>query len=267
MPDIYADIANVERPMLEAIAKAMEQRSADPQQIEMQKRYFTWLDLPPGARVLEGGCGTGPISRHLASFTKSSTIVGMDPSPFFIEEARELSKGYPSLEFQVGDARDLPFDDSSFDAVIFHTCLCHVPECEKAVAEAFRVLHPGGKVAVFDGDYATTSFALGQHDPLQRCAEAMMTTFVHDIWLSRRLPSVLRSQGFRIDRIDAHGFIQNSEPDYSFSIIDRGADVLKTSGQVDENTAAALKNEARRRAAAGDFYGFINFISLIGVRP
>ena len=59
----------------------------------------------------------------------------------------------------------MPFGDTAFDAVLFHTCLCHVPGAEKAVAEAFR-MRPGGKIAVFDGDYATTTFAIGENDPL-----------------------------------------------------------------------------------------------------
>ena len=266
MPDVYAEIINVDQPMLETIAEALEQRSADPQQVEMQKRYFAWLDLPPGANVLEGGCGTGAVARHLASFTKSSKVFGLDPSPYFIEKAKELGKNYPSLEFQVGDARAMPYEDASFDAVIFHTCLCHVPDAEEAVAEAYRILRPGGKLAVFDGDYATTSFSLGEHDPLQQCSDAMMEAFVHDIWLTRKIPGILRDKGFAIDRMDAHGFVQSSKPDYMISIIDRGADILQTSGQADGTMATALKTEARRRADAGDFYGFINFISVIASR-
>ena len=266
MPDVYANITTLDEPMLETIAGVLEQRSADPQQIEMQKQYFAWLDLPPGATVLEGGCGTGAVARHLASYTEAGRVLGLDPSPYFIEKAIALGKDCPSLEFQVGDARSMPFPDSSFDAVIFHTCLCHVPDAQIAIDEALRVLRPGGKLAIFDGDYATTSFALGQHDPLQRCADAMMGTFVHDVWLTRRLPGILRAKGFEIDRIDAHGFVQTSNPDYMLSIIDRGADVLLASGQVDGTMAAALKTEARRRADTGDFYGFINFISVIASR-
>ena len=267
MPDVYADITNVDPQLLDTIADALDVRSADPQQVEMRNRYFAWLDLPPSAQVLEGGCGAGPIARHLASFFSSGTVVGLDPSPHFIKRAKEHSRDIPNLEFHEGDARSMPFEDGSFDAVVFHTCLCHVPEAERAVAEAHRVLRSGGRVAVFDGDYSTTTFAIGQHDPLQQCADVMTNAFVHDIWLTRRLPALMRDQGFVVNRIDSHGYVQNEEPDYSFSIIDRGADVLVSTGQIDADMATALKNEARRRADAGDFYGFINFISLIATRP
>jgi ubiquinone/menaquinone biosynthesis C-methylase UbiE len=267
MPDVYAEITKVEPQMLDAIADALEVRSADHQQVEMRNKYFAWLDLPAGAKVLEAGCGAGPVARHLASFTKSSTVVGLDPSPHFIEKAKELSKDFVSLEFQVGDARSMPFEEASFDAVIFHTCLCHVPEAERAIAEAFRVLKPGGKLGVFDGDYATTTFSTGPDDPLQQCADAMMGSFVHDMWLTRRLPALLRQRGFRVERMDSHGYVQNDEPVYSFTIIDRGADVLVANGQIEAQAAATLKSEARSRADAGEFYGFINFISVIATRP
>jgi ubiquinone/menaquinone biosynthesis C-methylase UbiE len=65
----------------------------------------------------------------------------------------------------------LPYGDCSFDTVIFHTTLSHVPGSEAALAEAFRVLRPGGTVAVFDGDYSTTTLAIGDHD---RCRPAPM---------------------------------------------------------------------------------------------
>ena len=90
MPDVYAEITQVDPQMLDAIADALEVRSADPQQVEMRNKYFAWLDLSPGAKVLEAGCGAGPVARHLASFTKSSTVIGLDPSPHFIDKAKEL---------------------------------------------------------------------------------------------------------------------------------------------------------------------------------
>jgi len=267
MPDPYANITEADPQTLNAIANALEVRANDPQQVEMRNKYFAWLALTPRAQILEGGCGTGPVARHLASFAKSSDVIGIDPSPQFIEKAKELSSDYVSLDFQLGDAREMPFEDSSFDAVIFHTCLCHVPDAERAVGEAFRVLKPNGRLAVFDGDYATTTFAIGPDDSLQQCADAMMGSFVHDMWLTRRLPAVLSESGFQVERMDSHGYVQTDEPAYSLTIIDRGADVLAAEGQIDAEAATDLKNEARRRADAGQFYGFINFISVIATKP
>jgi hypothetical protein len=58
---------------------------------------------------------------------------------------------------------------------------------------------PLGSLAAFDGDYATTTVALGDHDSLQACADAMMANSVHDRWLGRRLPALVRGGGFDIE--------------------------------------------------------------------
>ena len=58
----------------------------------------------------------------------------------------------------------------------------------------------GGALAVFDGDYATTTVALGDHDPLQACADAAMAALVHDRYLVRRLGTLVRAAGWDVVR-------------------------------------------------------------------
>ena len=118
------------------------------------------------ARVLEAGCGSGAICRDLAARPGIGSVVGLDPSPAFLDHARRLAEGIGSLSFTIGDARALPFDDGSFDAVVFHTCLSHVPRPEAALAEAQRVTRSGGRLVVLEGDYATTTVAIAPEDPL-----------------------------------------------------------------------------------------------------
>ena len=118
------------------------------------------------ARVLEVGCGTGVLTRALARVANAGSVVGVDLAPALIERARELS---PDIRFDVADARSLPFADGSFDLAVFDSTLSHVPGPERALAEAFRVLRADGRHAAFDGDYATTTVALGPDDPRQAC--------------------------------------------------------------------------------------------------
>lgn len=263
MPDIYATITEADPQVVERIGEILELRAADEQQRTMRDSYLAEIAFPDHARVLEVGCGQGPVARALASSSGIGDVVGVDPSPVFVEKARELAAELASLTFMEGDARALPCDDRSFDVVLFHTTLCHVPRPELALAEAARVLRPEGWLAVFDGDYATTTCASGDHDPLQACADAFVATSVHDRWLMRRAARVVGAAGFDVVSFRSHGYVETPSGHYMLTIVDRGAEALLAAGRITPHAAAALKDEARRRSRAGKFFGHIAYASLI----
>ncbi|UCC93299.1 MAG: methyltransferase domain-containing protein [Thermoplasmata archaeon] len=102
--------------------------------------------LGPEDRVLEVGTGTGNIALHIAPHVRS--VVGVDISPEMVGVARgKLDRTeLTNVEFEVGDAYDLPFKDGSFDRVVFVNVLQTMKSPERAVKEAHRVLREGGEV-------------------------------------------------------------------------------------------------------------------------
>jgi ubiquinone/menaquinone biosynthesis C-methylase UbiE len=92
------------------------------------------------------------------------------------------------VTFREGDVRALNFAEGVFDAAMLVPAspMCRGPD--QALRELFRVLKAGDSLAVFDGDYASTTLACADHDPVQTCADATMTALVHDRWLTHRLP-------------------------------------------------------------------------------
>ena len=267
MPDVYASIENADEAVQERLADVLELRAADAGQQAMLEDYLADLALPAGARVLEVGCGTGAVARTLAVRPGVGEVVGLDPSPVFVQRARQIAAGVEDLSYVVGGGTALPFDDGAFDAVVFHTVLSHIPEAGAALAEAARVTAAGGGLAAFDGDYATTTVALGDRDPLQACVDAAMEALVHDRYLVRRLGTLVRAAGWEVVRLRSHGYVESEDPGYMLTLVDRGADTLVTAGRLGEDAADALKAEARRRVAAGEFFGHIAYASLIGRRP
>jgi ubiquinone/menaquinone biosynthesis C-methylase UbiE len=266
MPDPYAAIAEADPALVARLADVLEIRAVDPQQRAMLVSYLADVPFTPGARILEVGCGTGAIARELARLPVTGEVVGLDPSPVFVDRARELSASLSNLAFREGDGRDLPFEGATFDVVVCHTSLCHMPECERALTEAHRVLRPGGHLAVFDGDYATTTVAIGDDDPLQTCAATAVAHLVHDPWLARRLPALVAAAGFATKAFRSHGYLQTAEPTYMLTLVDRGADIQAAAGRIGPDLAEALKAEARRRIAAGRFHGHITYVSLVASR-
>ena len=268
MPDVYLTIGQAAPAVIEELARVLELRAADPQQGAIRDAYFADLGLSSGARVLEVGCGTGAVCRALAELAETGEVVGVDPSPGFLDIARGLADALPNVEFVEGDAAALPLANGSFDAVVFHTTLCHVPQPEVALGEAVRVLRRGGRLAIFDGDYATLTCATGGSDPLQACAAAMVESSVYDRWFVRRLPKLVLDAGFHVEYLRGHSYVEApASAGYMLAIVDRGADALVGSGRIGEDTAAGLKAEARRRSDAGEFFGHIAYVSLIAGKP
>jgi ubiquinone/menaquinone biosynthesis C-methylase UbiE len=267
MPDVYVSIETADEAVLERLVEVLELRAGEPAQQAMLEDYLGDLPLRDGARVLEVGCGTGAVARTIAARPGIGDVVGLDPSQVFVDHARRLAPGGANLSYVVGSGTALPFDDGAFDAVVFHTVLSHIPDAGGALAEAARVTVAGGALAVFDGDYATTTVALGDHDPLQACADAAMAALVHDRYLVRRLGTLVRAAGWEAARLRSHGYVENEDPGYILTLVDRGADTLVAAGRLGEGAAEALKAEARRRVAAGEFFGHIAYASLIARRP
>lgn len=102
------------------------------------------------SRVLEVACGNGNASIWLAQET-GCEVVGIDLSGNYIENARKKASNFPSLRisFQKESATNLPFENDSFTHVWSQGALYHIPELNKALAEAYRVLQPGG-ICLFD---------------------------------------------------------------------------------------------------------------------
>jgi ubiquinone/menaquinone biosynthesis C-methylase UbiE len=265
MPDVWATVTELDVAVQERLADVLETRGADPQQQALRRVFLGDVAFPPDAAVLEVGCGTGVLTRALARWPNVGTVEGVDVAPALLERGRALAADLPEVSFREADARSLPYEDEAFDVVVFDSTLTHVPEPERALREARRVLRPQGSLAIFDGDYDTTTVALGDHDPLQACVDAMVAGSVHDRWLVRRLPALVRSCGLELELFRSHGFVETGGV-YMLTIVDRGVDVLHAQGQIGESTAQALKAEARARVEAGTFFGHIAYGSLVA-RP
>ncbi len=130
------------------IVEGMAARTA-----EREGRFFLPF-LKPGLRLLDLGCGPGSITLGFARTIAPGEVVGIDLEPEMVQIARRAASesGRANARFDVADAAELPFPDSSFDAAFGHTLLEHVPNPEKIVREVRRVLKPGGFFGARDGD-------------------------------------------------------------------------------------------------------------------
>lgn len=267
MPDVWSAVQDLDKATQESLAEVLEKRGADAQQRAMRHAFLHEVPFPRDARVLDVGCGTGVLTRLLARWPNVSSVVGVDPAPALLAKARVAAADMPNVSFEEADGRSLPFDDALFDVVAFDSTLSHVPGPERAIEEAFRVLRAGGCLAVFDGDYATATVALDDHDPLQVCVDAMMANSVTDRRIMRRLTNLVASRGFEVASFRSFGFAETGSDGYMLTVVDRGADLLCSQGHIGRETATALREEARRRLQAGRFFGHIAYVCLVARKP
>ncbi len=105
--------------------------------------FFDLLPEVDGLSGIDIGCGEGYNTRLLAQ--RGARVKAVDISERFVERAKETQKDSPlDIEYLVASATELPFENEAFDFATSFMCLMDIPNLEKALQEAYRVLRPGG---------------------------------------------------------------------------------------------------------------------------
>ena len=106
---------------------------------------FDQFDLPEHGTLLELGCGPGTLWQENPHRVPAGWRIRLtDFSPGMVAAARQNLTGRDQFTFELVNAQSIPYDEASFDAVMAHYMLYHVPDRQKALAEIARVLKPGG---------------------------------------------------------------------------------------------------------------------------
>jgi SAM-dependent methyltransferase len=157
--------------------------------------------LTPDMTLLDVGCGPGTITAALAGIV--GMAIGVDIESNAIATARRLATeaGLANLAFVEADMTALPFEDSTFDAVFFHAVLYHQSEATltRALAEARRVLKPGGLLGTRDADVGG-NILHPELDGVRLALDLWQRWYEHDdpkaLRFGRRQSSILRAHGF-----------------------------------------------------------------------
>jgi ubiquinone/menaquinone biosynthesis C-methylase UbiE len=100
--------------------------------------------IRPGQRVLDVGCGPGPLTRPLADLLGAENVAAIDPSEPFVEACH---RRVPGADVRVGVGEQLPFDDGGFDAVLAQLVVQLMDDRDAGIGEMIRVARPGGVIA------------------------------------------------------------------------------------------------------------------------
>jgi ubiquinone/menaquinone biosynthesis C-methylase UbiE len=153
-----------------------------------------WLGVQASGEVLEVGVGTG---RNLPFYSPSVHLTGIDISPKMIDRARRRAAILGRrVDLRVGDAQALPFPDDSFDTVVSSLALCSIPDDRRAIAEARRVLRPGGRVALLEHVRSPNGLVRG----VQQLLNPLAVRFQGD-HLLREPAGLLLAEGLAVEEL------------------------------------------------------------------
>lgn len=265
MADPFQDVDAAGPDFIKAFAESMETRQADPAMERIVATYLAMLDFAPDSSTIEIGAGAGAVSRRIAAHAAPAKVVGFEPSKGFVAEAEARALGIDNLSFQVASGTALPLEDGSVDQAILHTVLTHVTDQGALVAEAHRVLKPGGRIVICDADFSKATFSNFADDPLDACARAFVREFVTDAHTVAKLRPLLIENGFRVDHFDLESRVVLGAEQMLPWVVETSK-VMVARGDIGKALADALSVELHRRAEAGTLYGYQAFATAIGTR-
>jgi arsenite methyltransferase len=214
------------------------------------------LGAAPGERILDVGCGPGFYCRELlADVARDGSVVGLDASAPMLALAADRCRGHGNAAFQEADATSLPVEDASFDGALCVQVLEYVPDLPAALGELYRALKPGGRVVVWDVDWATLSWQSADPDRMTRVLRAWDEHLVHAS-LPRTLAPALRSTGFENVEMEGHTFATAEfDPDaYGPALIPMIKNFATGRNGVSEDVAEAWASEQQELGQRGEFY-------------
>lgn len=176
-------------------SKQTEANYQTPDIVEQRRATRAVLALQPGERVLDIGSGPGFLAAEMAAEVgPEGEVHGADPSESMLAIARRRET---RVRYAVGDALALPFADETFDAAVATQVYEYVEDMPAALAEARRVLKPGGRLLILDTDWDSIVWHSSDRDRMERVL-LKWNDHLADPYLPRRLPGLLRDAGFEL---------------------------------------------------------------------
>lgn len=265
--DPHRFINELDETTLTALIDRLEARAQNAIFAGLFDKYVARLALPAAARVLEIGCGTGAMLRRLAQrgdFTGQA--LGIDHSPNFIETARKFAQAEKvddCLDFQVGDAHGLDLVSPQFDAVIAHTLISHVTDPTMVLSEMACTLRPGGTMVIFDGDYASLTYAYPDHGFGRQMDTALASATFNNPRIMRDLPQLLPRLGLKI--VDAWGdaVVEIGTGNYFKSFAETYVPYVRRANLLPPQAIEVWTREQRKAMDNGTFFAACNYYTYL----
>lgn len=266
MADPFQDVDAAGADFIKLFADAMDVRQSSATMEQIVATYLSRLSLTDNSHIIEIGAGAGAVSRRIAAHAAPAQVVGYDPSEGFVAEARDRAKDHANLRFEVADGGKLPDADGTVDLAIMHTVLTHVVDPAALIAEAVRVLRPGGTLVVCDADFSKATLAGFPDDPLDACARAFVRDCVTDPFLVGKLRMLIADAGLDLTHFGMDSRVVTTADQMGPWVLITTKGMVER-GEIGQGLADALIAEHDRRAEAGTLLGYQVFATALATKP
>jgi len=153
-------------------AEAGEGPKMEQHHLDITEKTLRLMDLRPGERVLDLGCGSGWATRMLARLVADGPegfgqVVGVDVSDEMVRQARAASKDFENIMYVWGSADKIPWEENFFDKMLSVESFYYYPDQDRALAEIFRVMAPRGRIFILINLYRDNQYSLQWVDKLK----------------------------------------------------------------------------------------------------
>ena len=153
-------------------AEAGEGEKMENHHLNITEKTLRQMNLRPGERVLDLGCGSGWATRLLARLVADGPegfgqVVGVDISDEMIRQARAASKEFDNVMYVWGSATQIPWEENFFDKMLSVESFYYYPDQDRALAELFRVMAPKGRMFILINLYRDNPYSLQWVDKLK----------------------------------------------------------------------------------------------------
>ena len=175
--------------------KKLKQQAEDSR--EYRHRLYEKVNLRNKKKILDVGCGTGAVTLDIAGLNDGE-VIGIDIDSEKLKEAERTLSSVPNIRLMEADVLDMPFEDETFDLVVFNIVLIHVKDQQKAISEMVRVTKTGGFVlACLEPDYLGI---IGYpDDPARALMLKSLEKIGADLSTGRKLKYLFNSAGLKTE--------------------------------------------------------------------
>jgi len=249
------NVANPTRHMI----RLLDAFDARPEAVRLRERSYELLAAEPGDRVADVGCGTGLAVAELVE--RGVKAIGLDIDETMIAEAR---RRYPDAEFQVGDALRLPLADGELTGYRAERVLHGFADAGVALAEARRVLAPGGRVVLLGQDWEVA--IIDSDDPeLTRTIVHARADQLPNPRSARRYRNLLLDAGFTDVTAEVHAGVL-TDP-VALPLVIGMARAVRAAGVITAEQEAAWVGEQTRRARTDRLFVAVPMFLAAARRP